>query len=101
MPQVRARTSPGVFRDMALLGLCLELSFSVLYCRTQANLPTLITLSPIATRNLTGLFFKKYIVQANLEGMKPRGGKLLDSSGKSLQKSCVLSRIRVLVILIV
>ena len=27
---------------MALLGLCLELSFSVLYCRTQANLPTLI-----------------------------------------------------------
>ena len=30
--------SPGVFRDMALLGLCLELSFSVLYCRTQANL---------------------------------------------------------------
>ena len=42
VPQVRARTSPGVFRDMALLGLCLELSFSVLYCRTQANLPTLI-----------------------------------------------------------
>ena len=42
MPQVRARTSPGVFRDMALLGLCLELSFSVLYCRTQANLPTLM-----------------------------------------------------------
>ena len=40
VPQVRARTSPGVFRDMALLGLCLELSFSVLYCRTQANLPT-------------------------------------------------------------
>ena len=38
VPQVRARTSPGVFRDMALLGLCLELSFSVLYCRTQANL---------------------------------------------------------------
>ena len=28
VPQVRARTSPGVFRDMALLGLCLELSFS-------------------------------------------------------------------------
>ena len=24
VPQVRARTSPGVFRDMALLGLCLE-----------------------------------------------------------------------------
>ena len=41
VPQVRARTSPGVFRDMALLGLCLELSFNVLYCRTQANLPTL------------------------------------------------------------
>ena len=41
VPQVRARTSPGVFRDMALLGLCLELSFSVLNCRTQANLPTL------------------------------------------------------------
>ena len=36
VPQVRARTSPGVFRDMALLGLCLELSsffahFFVLY----------------------------------------------------------------------
>ena len=30
VPQVRARTSPGVFRDMALLGLCLELSFNVL-----------------------------------------------------------------------
>ena len=29
---------------MALLGLCLELSFSVLYCRTQANLPTLFLL---------------------------------------------------------
>ena len=29
VPQVRARTFPGVFRDMALLGLCLELSFSV------------------------------------------------------------------------
>ena len=29
VPQVRARTSPGVFRDMALLGLCLELSFSL------------------------------------------------------------------------
>ena len=28
VPQVRARTSPGVFLDMALLGLCLELSFS-------------------------------------------------------------------------
>ena len=27
VPQVWARTSPGVFRDMALLGLCLELSF--------------------------------------------------------------------------
>ena len=26
VPQVRARTSPGVFRDMALLGLCLKLS---------------------------------------------------------------------------
>ena len=25
VPQVQARTSPGVFRDMALLGLCLEL----------------------------------------------------------------------------
>ena len=42
VPQVRARTSPGVFRELALLGLCLELSFSVLFCRTQANLPTLI-----------------------------------------------------------
>ena len=42
VPQVRARTSPGVFHDMALLGLCLELSFNVLYCRTQANLPTLL-----------------------------------------------------------
>ena len=30
VPQVRARTSPGVFRDMALLGLCLELSFDVI-----------------------------------------------------------------------
>ena len=29
VPQVRARTSPGVFRDMALLGLCLELSFYI------------------------------------------------------------------------
>ena len=28
VPQVRARTSPGVFHDMALLGLCLELSFN-------------------------------------------------------------------------
>ena len=44
VPQVRARTSPGVFRDMALLGLCLELSFSILYCRTQANLPTISSL---------------------------------------------------------
>ena len=42
VPQVRAQTSPGVFRDMALLGLCLGFSFSVLYCRTQANLPTLM-----------------------------------------------------------
>ena len=42
VPQVRARTSPGVFHDMALLGLCLELSFYILYCRTQANPPTLI-----------------------------------------------------------
>ena len=41
VPQVRARTSPGVFRDLAILGLCLDFSFSVLYCRTQANLPTL------------------------------------------------------------
>ena len=39
--RVRARTSPGVFHDMVLLGLCLELSFNVLYCRTQANPPTL------------------------------------------------------------
>ena len=31
-----------VFHDMALPGLCLELSFNVLYCRTQANPPTLI-----------------------------------------------------------
>ena len=31
VPQVQARTSPdpGVFRDMALQGLCLELSFTV------------------------------------------------------------------------
>ena len=42
VPQVRARTSPGVFHDMALQGLCLELSFNVLYCRTQANPPTLV-----------------------------------------------------------
>ena len=26
----------------SLLGLCLELSFSVLHCRTQANLPALM-----------------------------------------------------------
>ena len=30
VPQVRARTSRGVFRDMALLGLCLELSFDLI-----------------------------------------------------------------------
>ena len=30
VPQVRARTSPGVFCDMALLGLCLELSFNLI-----------------------------------------------------------------------
>ena len=48
VPQVRARTSPGVFRDMALLGLCLELSFNVLYCRTQANLPTLMKFTVLA-----------------------------------------------------
>ena len=42
VPQVRARTSPWFFRDMALVGLCLELSFNVLYCRTQANPPALI-----------------------------------------------------------
>ena len=44
--QVRARTSPGVFRDMALLGLCLELSFSVLYCQpsySQANLSSFLS----------------------------------------------------------
>ena len=35
VPQVRARTSPGVFRDMALLGLCLELSFNVKDNRRQ------------------------------------------------------------------
>ena len=29
-----------VLHDMALLGLCLELSFNVLWCRTQANPPT-------------------------------------------------------------
>ena len=27
---------------MALLGLCLELSFNVLYCRSQANPPTIM-----------------------------------------------------------
>ena len=44
-----------VFRDMALLGLCLELSFSVLYCRTQANLPTLMRekLRPMTNRKKT------------------------------------------------
>ena len=47
MPLVRARTSPGVFRDMALLGLCLELSFNVLFCRTPANLPTLININSL------------------------------------------------------
>ena len=35
-------TFPGVFHDMALQGLCLDLSFNVLYCRTQANPPTLM-----------------------------------------------------------
>ena len=30
-----------VFHDMELLGLCLELSFNVLYCRTKANPPPL------------------------------------------------------------
>ena len=30
-----------VFHDIALLGLCLELSFIVLYCHTQANPPSL------------------------------------------------------------
>ena len=33
-----------VFHDMALLDLCLELSFNILYCRTQANPPTLISM---------------------------------------------------------
>ena len=42
VPQVRARTFPGVFHDMALQGFCLELSFNVLYCRTQANPSTLM-----------------------------------------------------------
>ena len=28
-----------------VLGLCLELSFNVLYCRTQANPPTLSTMT--------------------------------------------------------
>ena len=39
---MKNRTSPGVFHDMALLGLCLEFSFNILYCRTQANPPTLL-----------------------------------------------------------
>ena len=39
VPQVRAQTSPGFFHNVALPGLCLELSFHVLYCRTQANPP--------------------------------------------------------------
>ena len=60
--QVRARTSPGVFHDMALIGLCLELSFSVLYCCTQANLPTLMKKINVAgwvERNFfLGLFSK-------------------------------------------
>ena len=34
------------FHDMALLGLFLELSFNVLYCRTHANPPTLIPNMP-------------------------------------------------------
>ena len=65
VPQVRARTSPGVFRDMALLGLCLELSFNVLYCRTQANLPTL-TLCMVFEQNalifflLSACFFSSW-----------------------------------------
>ena len=31
-----------MFHNMALRGLCLELSSNVLYCRTQANPPTLM-----------------------------------------------------------
>ena len=41
VPQVRARTSPGVFRDMALLGLCLELSFSVFISLVLLKTPLL------------------------------------------------------------
>ena len=39
VPQVRARTSPGVFRDIALLGLCLELSFSLVILDKLSPLP--------------------------------------------------------------
>ena len=38
VPQVRVRTSPGVFHDMALLGLCLELSFHSRKHRTDTNM---------------------------------------------------------------
>ena len=41
VPQVRARTFPGVFHDMALLGLCLELSFNY---STVVPRPTLLLL---------------------------------------------------------
>ena len=46
-----------VFHDMALPGLCLERSFDVLYCRTQANPPTLnllhgLSKSPRTSREL-------------------------------------------------
>ena len=51
VPQVRARTSPGVFRDMALLGLCLELSFSVLYCRTHARPTFLLSCISLSQRS--------------------------------------------------
>ena len=52
VPQVRARTSPEVFHDMALPGLCLELSFNVLYCRTQANPPRMSVNTKMEHRTL-------------------------------------------------
>ena len=56
VPQIRARTSPGVFHDMTLQGLCLELSFNVLCCRTQGNPPTLMHFAePAICQVLSGL----------------------------------------------
>ena len=55
---------------MALLGLCLELSFSVLYCRTQANFPTLmhdvLTLACCASNCIYLLLFLVLSIEAHV-----------------------------------